>query len=379
MIRRINALLLTALLLVTMACDGDDPTPSTPRTVLVYMVASNSLGDNGSDRYDLQEMEKAIVAENTENCNILVYHKAADNTTPILKQLYIETGHRAAWKTLATYEDLPARVSVSEARMRQVIADMQRYAPAPDYGLILWSHATGWAPSLTTKNEVRRRSFGDDNGYTMPLNVLSDALPDNLFSFICADVCYFGSVEVAYQLRDKCRFFMASASEVPTGGMPYDVTLPYLCRNTAAVDDACEATFKFYNNYTGAARSYTGVVVDCNKLDALADACRNIYRQRKPDPANLDDLQYYNINKSHFYFDLKQYYNAISPNTALTTAFNNALNQAVVYAAATPAIFSHLTIDPNHYCGLSTYIDNTSPGINQQYYETLEWYNFVIK
>ncbi|MDE5572307.1 MAG: hypothetical protein K2I94_00915, partial [Muribaculaceae bacterium] len=58
--------LLLIVALVAVSCDKekDEPEPEpvsdpTPRTVLVYLLANNSLGDSGFDYKDLMEMEAA--------------------------------------------------------------------------------------------------------------------------------------------------------------------------------------------------------------------------------------------------------------------------------------------------------------------------------
>ena len=52
-------------------------------------------------------------------------------------------------------------------------------------------------------------------------------------------------------------------------------------------------------------------------------------------------------------------------------------NKAVLYRVATPMIFSRIMIDQEHFSGLSTYVLNASPGVNDDYYRTLDWYNSV--
>ncbi|MBR1934928.1 MAG: hypothetical protein IJ835_02625 [Muribaculaceae bacterium] len=378
---------LALLLCVLCACGSGSDEPDdgvANRTLLVYMVATNSLGDNRSDMRDLEEMEKVVSTGKTAKCRLLVYHAAADGSTPVLKEVYRD-GTTAAWRTLVDYGRAPSGTSLTAERMRQVIADAKRLAPAPSYGLVLWSHASGWLPAVKSRGARRvltpgaiTQAFGEDDGYEMPIEVLAEALPDGGFDFICADVCYMGAIEVAYELRTKCRQLMASASEVPNGGMPYDVALPYLCRDVASVEGACQASYNYYNSLTGAARSYTGVVVDCERLDRLADVCREIYAAKRSDP-DAATLQCYYLPSRSYFFDFEQYYSAISPTLALSGSLHSALGEAVTYRCATPQIFLRLSIDSEHYSGLSTYVPGTSTEATDLYYASLAWSRAITK
>ena len=89
--RLLAAVAITGMSATMVSCGDDDlPEPSTPgteepdtppapalgrRTVLVYMVANNSLGTNWHcDETDLQEMLKATPTGLPDDCRLLVYH-----------------------------------------------------------------------------------------------------------------------------------------------------------------------------------------------------------------------------------------------------------------------------------------------------------------
>ena len=72
MVGRLIALM--ALLLMLVACGSDEPEqPQAPvrRTILVYMVATNSLGNNQRDPQDLAEMGQAVSAGDLNGCRLL--------------------------------------------------------------------------------------------------------------------------------------------------------------------------------------------------------------------------------------------------------------------------------------------------------------------
>ena len=373
----ISILILSIFCLLSTSCQHEDPDePVTPvkRTILVYMVASNSLGTNGRDQQDLDEMDRAVEFDQLNGCRLLVYRIGTESDTPLLFE--IKKGKRGViiHETLEVYDSTKG-ASVTTARMSQVIADAKLHAPAQDYGLILWSHGTGWAPSLTTRPNAPRRVFGEDNGATMALDQLAAAIPVGGFSWIYSDVCYMGAIEVAYQLRHCCRYFVGYPTEIPGRGMPYELTLPYLCADQAQLAQACQETFEYYDIQTGSNRTFSAVVVDCSYLDQLASLCRLIQSSSNIQPS-LTTLQCYNINGYHFLFDFMQYYLEMADAT-LANRLQEIYDKTVLYRVSTPMIFSRIIIDPDHFSGLSTYVLGTSPGTNDTYYRTLDWFHAV--
>ena len=373
----ISILILSIFCLLSTSCQHEDPdAPVTPvkRTILVFMVASNSLGTNGRDQQDLDEMDRAVEFDQLNGCRLLVYRIGTESDTPLLFE--IKKGKRGViiHETLEVYDSTKG-ASVTTARMSQVIADAKLHAPAQDYGLILWSHGTGWAPSLTTRPNAPRRVFGEDNGATMALDQLAAAIPVGGFSWIYSDVCYMGAIEVAYQLRNCCRYFVGYPTEIPGRGMPYELTLPYLCADQAQLAQACQETFEYYDIQTGSNRTFSAVVVDCSYLDQLASLCRLIQSSSNIQPS-LTTLQCYNINGYHFLFDFMQYYLEMADAT-LANRLQEIYDKTVLYRVSTPMIFSRIIIDPDHFSGLSTYVLGTSPGTNDTYYRTLDWFHAV--
>lgn len=369
--------LLLAMIVLLTSCSDEPNEPAQParRTILVYMIATNSLGTNERDHQDLDEMDQAVAAGALDGCRLLVYRVGKDTEQPELFEIKQDKKGNAVHNLLNTYASTQG-ASVTPERMRQVIADMKTEAPASEYGLVLWSHGTGWARSITTKAGIGLKDFGEDNGATMTLTDLAQGIPTATFEWIYADVCYMACVEVAYELRNHCHYFVGYTTEIPAQGMPYDVTLPLLCKPTSQLVEACRATYNHYNALSGQNRTFAGAVVDCSHLEELAAVCHDIQAQAI-ELKSLSGIQYYNINSSRFFFDFLQYYQALCPDSMqeqLITIYKN----VVIDKMATPTIFNRILIDPAHFSGLSTYIIGTSPGINENYYTQLAWYNDVI-
>src|SRR5574344_1221483 len=116
------------------------------RTILVYMIATNNLGTSGYDDLDIGEMKDAVGSVDMNDCRLIVYYTSFYSKSPILFELKKENGI-VRKETLKTYSNDYKSTSVE--KMSQVMQDIKTLSPSKSYGLVLWSHSTGWALSLS--------------------------------------------------------------------------------------------------------------------------------------------------------------------------------------------------------------------------------------
>ena len=385
---RIYTLILSICLIAFLAtsCNGkkDEPQVSTRRTILMYLVATNNL--SSSIASDIREVENTIQSTDMNHCRMLVYITST-NQDPILYE--IKKGKRGTENsTLKTYStDIK---STTVERMQEVIKDAIEVAPADEYGLILGSHASGWASSLSARSSTSLLDFGDDNGSTMPIHELAEAIPDNTFKFIYNDACYMAGIEVAYELKNKTEYFIGSTTELPIDGMDYTNNIPCFFADNVDLKKVCNNTFNKYNQLSGDKRTCTISLIDCSQLNKLALITNEIF-YLGTGTTEYYNLQKYKRNNPFLFYDFKQYINTfsaknnenISKINTLIESFNKQLDKVVLYKAATPFIFGkdYLVINSENYSGLSTYIigSSTSTGVNETYYKTLSWYRDVIQ
>lgn len=350
---------------------GDEPEQPSPRAVLVYMVANNSLGSAHYDTADLNEMIIAARHGDFGDSRLFVYHHAR-NADPVLKEINNDGSERV----LITYDTSAS--SVSSDRMSCVINDFRRASPASHYGLILWSHGSGWiengieTPEKTyfpASGTVSPLSFGDDGGRYMNVTTLARTLRGKGFDYIYFDCCYMAGVEVAYELRDCTRRIVASATELPARGMPYDETLRHLLKADADLVAAARTTFDSYNTLSGQSRTCTISVIDTGVLDELAEATRAIYTANNITSDGFNPQPF--MTSSCYIFDFGQYADDLASSyPELKAAFDSALDKTVLYRAATPAVWGVLPLA--HHSGLSTYLPDFSD-TNRFSYDNLQW------
>ena len=359
-------ILFIAPILALCGCSGDDddtPVADAPRAVLVYMVANNSLGSAHYDSSDINEMLIAAKNGGFGDSRLFIYHHAR-NANPALKEITA-----AGERPLITYDTNTSSVSV--ARMKQVINDFCRIAPASRRGLILWSHGSGWIENgiQESANAISPLSFGDDGGRYMNITSLCNALSSKVFDYVYFDCCYMAGVEIAYELRNCTDFIVGSVTELPSPGMPYDETLRHLLKADADLVGAATATFDFYNAKSGEARTCTISVIKSDGMEALADATRAIYEVNNTSSAGFSPQRF--MTAACYLYDFGQYVDDLAADLPeLKSNFNNALADVVVFKASTPRIWDMLAI--NHHSGLSTFIPNESQA-NKYHYNNLSW------
>ena len=361
------------------SCGKDEPdTPHdnpAERTILIYMVATNSLSYDATA--DLQEILCGYETLTHPTANILIYKATPGNEAPQLLKVTKDDKGTATLVTLRSYSTSGS--SLSKTRIRQVISDMQSLAPAPDYGLILWSHATGWLPTGTPAGAPpMQHAFGDDFGKSISITDLAEALPKETFSFIWMDCCLMGGIEVAYQFRGHCDTYISYPTEILAGGAPYDKVVPFLAGDNFSLHDAAQATYDHYAyNSDLRYRSCTISITDTEYLEEVAHIARLITHTGDPHVSSAGIQTYGSLQGASFY-DFTQSYTMMSgTNEALAEDLKTAMSKAVTLKLATPR-FLGITIDPAHFSGLSCHLLSTDVKDSfEDYYKTLDWYRAV--
>lgn len=351
--------------------NNDEPeVPTTPvsRTVLVYMVASNNMGSGGWDSADLAEMLKAAQAGDLGQGRLLVYHSPYSGQ-PTLKEVTAN-----GIDTLKMYStDVE---SVSKARLDAALRDMKELAPANDYGIIFWSHGTGWIQDgLAEDNPAGMSySFGSDRGQKMNVTAMAQVLEGHELSFIYFDCCYMGSVEVMYQLRKSAPVIASSPTEDPIAGMPYDKTLRHFFVPEKA--DLVGAAKEMYDHYMLTYQRYdcpvTMTVINTAALDDLAAATAEIYSAVETSSPAGYDPQKYSADRTCYYFDFEDYVKALGASAEAISRWDDAFGKVIMYNAYSDWIWGDIPI--TRCGGLSTYILSTPASAAIKGYNQLDWY-----
>lgn len=348
------------------------------RSVLVYLLADNSLGRDGYDRQNLAEMIQAAADGRLGSNRLIIYHDDSKADSPMLKEVTAK-----GLKILKVYDNTLS--STSADRMNEAIADFKEVAPAERYGLVFWSHATGWPfANLPVEGGITPQWVGEDRGKYMDITDLHSVLRGKDFDYIYFDCCFMASVEALYEIREVADYFVASAAELPAEGMPYYEALPYLMAKDADLVAAARTTFAKYNALSGSSQTSTISVIKSEGLDALAEATKAVYAFH-PIIASGYEGQPFERKKYNgepcYIFDFEDYVNHLNVNGSQQEFqnamgdFEEALHQTVEYHAATPWIFNSIKVEA--HCGLTSYILRRPEDVQTKGYGSLAWYRDV--
>ena len=377
--KRVLYIFLSVLIYSISACQNyDEPEPGTrtKRTVIVYMAAENSLSRFFAR--DTLEMTKAA-AYVPDDVNFVIYLDGPKY--PTICTLTAQEGKKT-WKEYRKDID-----SADSTNMLNTIKEIANAFPAEHYGLVLWSHASGWV----NRKEAKRRNtiLVDNNCNSSASNIGSEMNISELrwvlenfkhLDYIFFDACFMQSIEVAYELRKVTDYIVGSPAEIPGEGAPYEMIMTALCNG-----DAKEIANQYYEGY----KDGDGVVlsvIDCSKLEALAKKTAQYVPTVWANKAELNTsgIQYYvpfiTWNSHHPEpFDMNSTMHKLLPED-MYEEWRPYLDAAVPFRKATPWWFSvlyHASLtDPDYFSGVSMFIPHSKyePYGWDAQFQTTQWY-----
>ena len=352
-----NYLLSLFFILIFHSCSHEeiDEILETPviRTIIVYMAADNDLSYDALE--NLNQMKQGVA---DTGVHLIVFLDQWDEN-PCLMEI-----HPGKDIIVKSYPELN---SADPKVLSEIIQDAIQLYPAPEYGLILWSHGSSWMP-----DGCGLRSFGHDSGTRMNIPELAENLPIP-FDFILFDACLMGAVEVAYELKDKTDYIIASSTETIYEGFPYDEIIPELLQATINFNAVAQSYFDYYNAQKDAFQSATVSVVETRYLPELAYSLKRLFENHAVNLQSFDRMavQRLDVYEEQYVFDLLDFVEKVLPD-ANKADFIAQLNNVVRYKNHTPQFI--MQYDINTYCGLSCYIPHPGRNDLNAYYKTLKWY-----
>ncbi len=361
----LRLVVLFAATLALLSCHHDtaEETPipdyTTGRTVLVYMVAQNSLGSSKCHKSDsLEIMNGAQYIP--QNGRVLMY--IDDDRAP---RLYEVTRGAKSPRLVRQWTDDVC--STDPAVFKDVLVYVRTNFKAADYGLVMWSHADGWIPATNKSYPAYTSepsttptvsSFGidtgtnklsSDKGTQMDVADMASAISeaDIHCKFIFFDSCLMQNIEVAYELRNAADYIVASPIATPSAGSYYthDIQSGFFS------DDPSDIARTYLSDVqsTELQGEYAdfGLVVSCirtDRLQALADAMREalphslLANGQTIDLAEKGVLNYQTYCANYFYrphnYDMRQTLRVILPEEHFATV-SKALDATVAYYGST--------------------------------------------
>lgn len=420
LVNNIRAALASLLMLSAVACDktfddmpgnkGTAPvrnvTSEKAQVMILYSAGFNSLCAALED--DVNDMKSGYLPlVGSMSKAVLVYSRRlsetgryTDRTPSYLIRLSSDGWGKVISDTLKTWPETDEAVSAST--MTDVLETVKGLYPHASYGMVFSSHGSGWLPSgyySTGKitagtaglqavpyidpnsdgSMPRVKSIGIDNitsrnTYEMEIETFAQALPMK-FDYIIIDACLMGCVEVAYALKDKCDKLVFSQAEVLEDGLCDYTTLTQRVLRPVVPDlyNLCEDSYRHYKNQDDPIyRSLTISMIDCTRLDGLAESCKSLFSKYRNQISlvNAANVQGYFRSRKHWFYDLTDILRQSGVPEADMADYNKAMSDCVLYNAATDTF---INFDIRTHCGLSMYLPADGNSELDEFYKTLSW------
>lgn len=288
--------------------------PKAKWTILTYIAAHNNLHYMGKRSYD-----QIIALGSTPEVRHGILFDWPDGAA---RYIVGEPGLVQCQEQLGNYD------SGDPDRLIETAQWVFTQYPAEHYGLVLWSHGSGWQPheieqiakqargdSQVDKQEATERAgtpgsmalfrstlktilgkekaaeraicFDDGTGHsldTLELDRVTRDIAESIeqkLDLIGMDACLMANLEVAYQLRNNVGYMVASEELVPGHSWPYDLIYGALCADPAQEprDLAARVVHDYvgyYSKHPPEAGDVTKVALDLGNLNKLAGAVNDL-------------------------------------------------------------------------------------------------------
>lgn len=394
-------LLLLTLPFLMLGCNNEDlpqPILQADITVMAYLVAENNLDD------ELKENIRTMflgLSSFDKSANLLIYWDGnssiggIDNPM-ILRYVCDGKGNINGKSTIGkdfTLKDIldladpvkqySSQVSTDKVVMSQVLNDMINLCTTDKVGLVAGSHASSWVAPYS-----RGRAFGDDNGNSIKLSDMAEAIgsTNRIFDFLLFDACLMGSAEVCYDFKDVTNFQIVSALEIPADGFPYNLMIADLYEGTPnGYQKACEKYISYYGDRAdkNIINSWGTIsLINSSKMESFSKVIKEELLSHKDELKNfkVSGLQEYGRNWGKYVsVDIEHFIKTLNQGN-IPTNFENALNEVVVYTDCldkTSDNANSYIVDKNNYSGLGLYVPIKGKYEWNNHFKTIAWYNAV--
>jgi PKD repeat protein len=231
-------------------------------TVLVYMAADNNLEDVAIA--DFNEME---MVGSGPDLNIVVQfdrisgHDSSNGDWTDTRRYLVEQDFDPV-----VINSVPVNDSMGELNMGNpgTLKDFLEWGvdnyPAKRYILVMWDHGSGLFRRRGDSGNEETRGFckdwssGSDDLKMWELSSVLSELKESHgteYEIIAADVCYFGYLESAYQVKKYTKFFIGASDEEPAAGWDYQRALSFISEKPLSTsrDMAINIVERFLEDY----------------------------------------------------------------------------------------------------------------------------------
>ncbi len=392
------------------------------KVMIMYSAGFNSLGTYLRD--DIEDLKKGYLpSRHSRNALILISklpgpgNDYSENISPYIIRMTREKAHGKSVARMDTLTSLGAGAVLADAaNTRRLLEYVRDNFPSKSYGMVLSSHATGWLPVDYFSNPGKYDGGGGawlrrgdhergENGlhpyveryhdpslpavksvtqeveviggrkysHEMEIEEFVDAIPMHL-DYLLFDACLMGGIEIAYACKDVADIVAFSQTEVLADGYDYtNIAHHLLERSVPDPSSVCSDFFEQYDKREGNNRSATISMVDCSKVEGIAQVCRTLFEKYREKIKVLKSSAvqgYFYDSSLHWHFDLYDIVAKAGADADELAELQAALDASLLYKAATPTFFNLKLLVTSGY---SMYLPSAGSPYLDDFYRTLGW------
>jgi len=278
---------------------SDTPTTPVRWVIMLYIAADGNIANFAVE--SLKQINDSIgePADPTDQASVVVAAQFAVDAPAgqqIPRYIFDEHSSGSIKNSLKDYLNAPNNMTEQEALISfiQWVYGRPECKDATKFALILWGHGPELLmqpPSGQATDPCGDPEGDNDSLYLTPEELrvaLTEGLPKdsprNMLDIIGFDACSMSMFEMAYELRDKAHYMVASQEEVPDLSFPYN-KLVRVFRKKGRYEDRLlkEGVYKYvraYDDYvcnsTTGMKRVTLSALRLSQCEALKDAVRKL-------------------------------------------------------------------------------------------------------
>ncbi|MCF0243897.1 MAG: hypothetical protein HUK06_03910 [Bacteroidaceae bacterium] len=222
--------------------------------------------------------------------------------------------------------------------LKTILSDVISIGKTEKIGMVIGCHSNGWLPTLEDKSS---RAFGTtrQDKYDTTFKTLSKAIESlgKKFEFVLTDCCLCQNIEVAYDMRNTCKYLIGSVTEIGSSGQNYEKLIYRLYKEDYA--GTCDDSYETYYKVTSW-NSATLSVVDCSQVDNMAAVMKRIYKTSKDVERTelqvFDGYDYASNFGYNVFYDFAEYVSKSCTESSLLADFNAVMSKLVTKNVYTP-------------------------------------------
>lgn len=382
--KRIEKLLLSLLLFFCFsACTDENENEKedgkkqpVENTIIMFFPWSNNL--KPCFIQNISDFKQVVQQHGSDKERYIVCFESTQGSVEI-KELKLENGE-CVEDLIDVYND--PRFTTSEG-ITQLLDRIYAAFPSKKYSMTVGCHGTGWLPagtfntragSLRSDDIPETRYLGGTTiDFQIEISTFKEGITDSRIGkleMILFDNCYMSNVEVAYELKDVCKYIVAYPTEVMAYGFPYSTSGKYMI-NGIDFEQICESFYTFYSRYERPCG--TIATINCSGLDTLARFMKKV-NQSVDTTVHVDSLQRYDGYDPIIFVDFQDYVCHLTDNPQFISELDDLMSVVIPFKKNTPTYYSTLggQIPIAKYSGIS--ISEPSEHSVMQSYKQTSWY-----